>query len=145
MGLFVVVGLLYEIGKGLGFSPHPIPDFFGCERGFGGLLLQNLPLGGGHGDLVAHRLHVFDFFDDCGKRGGFRHLKGRAIFSEKGRHAEPGARGHTSHHAEQRRGSERFRTFMDDPGGQKQQQHIAQIKRPLGYFRRNGFSHEAMI
>lgn len=67
---FGMVGLLHEAGERLDLMGHAIGDVLGCGGGFGGVLLNFLPLAGGLLDLAGYGLDISDLrygIDEIGR------------------------------------------------------------------------------
>lgn len=72
MSAFGIVGLLQKIGEVGHFGGHALGKFFGCLNGFGGGVLDDLPLGRGIADLAGQLVEFLDFFDRVGQGLGLK-------------------------------------------------------------------------
>ena len=89
MGFFRIAGLLHELGECLGFRGHLLGDLTRHADGFGGFVLNQLPLSGGEADLICKRAQVGELLDGADEALGFRKLEISAVLDQERGHAKP--------------------------------------------------------
>jgi Na+-translocating ferredoxin:NAD+ oxidoreductase RnfC subunit len=129
---FGIVGLFEEGLEGAGLRGHGIVDLAGGLDGFGCVVLDGLPAGGGAGDLTSDGFDFVDLEQGLLQTFHLGELREVPVFEDEGSDGEGGAQCDTTSEGEDFAQGQGQGTLPDDKRGDTQQEQITAEKRPFG-------------
>ena len=131
-GLLAVVHFLHELGELPDFPRHFLGDFVRAIGNFFGLRLDVQPFVRRGGNLRGERFEVLDFFADGAERAGFDDPDDGAVIQNERQRAEHRAERDAGGGCDDFPAANRVRRVLDEKIRGRQQQRVAEQKRPFG-------------
>ena len=131
-GLLAVVHFLHELGKLLDFFGHFDGDFVRAVGNLFGLRLDVQPFTRGGTDLRGELFQVLDFFGNGAERAGINDSDNRAVIEDERQRAEHRAERDAGGGGDDFPSANRMWRPLDEKIRRREQQRVAEQKRPLG-------------
>ena len=130
--LFAVVHFLHELGKLPDLPGHLVGNFLRAGGGFFSLRLGGGPFVRRGGDLRGELFEVLNFFGDGTERACLDDLDDGAVVENERQRAEHRTERHAGGSGEGFPPANRVGRVLDETGRRRQQQRVAEQKRPFG-------------